>query len=295
MRWPLSLWVVSACSIPDSAFAPSTDAEVPVDVPANVDFIVNVPSLMVKEGETGKFTVALAADPAGVIRVDVTSTNPAAIPVAPAAIDFTPTNWSRPVDVTLAPPIDVNDVVETATISLAATGLKTATVGAATIDSTVIATAGWPATPPFTAIATIGGGSLVAFQMTIPQTTNLEKFGVYVPAGTGFYRMALYTNVNAAPNALVAQIATRQPIANGRNEFLLNPVVPIDTGASSLFWLVIRTSADTAIAKSPTITGRSCVRNTDITNIDDPWPASFGAASCSTSLLMNLWITTYHQ
>lgn len=286
---------VGACAIPDSSFSPTIDAEVPADVSANGDFIVNVPSVAITEGEAGTFKVSLAAAPTAVVRVEVASTNPAAIPVSPSSIDFTPTNFSTPVAVSMSPPIDTNDVVESATISLSAAGLKTATVSAATIDPTVIATAGWPASPPFTSIATIGGGSLVAFQVTIPQTTNLDKFAVYIPAGTGFYRMALYTNVNAAPNALVAQIAARTAIVNGANVFQLNPVVPIDTGTSNLFWLVVRTSADTAIAKSPMVSGMSCVRNTDITNIDDPWPTTFGASSCSSSLLMNLWITTYHQ
>jgi hypothetical protein len=243
----------------------------------------------------GMFTVHLAAQPSSVVTATISETS-SAVTVDPTSFDFTPTNWNDPVPVTVTPAIDSNDVAEMSTVSIEATGLLAGTISVKTLDPTVTGTPGWPPVPvPFTSTSNIGAGSVVAYQVSITANTNLDKFGVFVPAATGFYRMALYRDQGNMPNVLVAQIAAKVPFVNGENVFDVVPDAPIDTSSTQLFWIAIRTSAGAAISYSTSAMGRTCVRAQDIPNIDDGWPATFGTANCGDDFLMNLWTTTYHQ
>lgn len=299
MRALLLTLSLAACSIPDQTFGPSQDAngaaDATIDSLSSGGFIVNKQTLMITEGTSGTFTVSLARQPQSVVPTTISTTS-AAVVATPASLDFTTTNWDQPVEVTVTPMIDKNDIAESSTVSIEGLGVAASSVGVKTLDPTVLGTAGWPPIPSaFTSTASVGGGSVVAYQVTISANTNLDRFGVFIPAGSGFYRMALYRDQANSPGALVAEIAARTPISNGENVFDVNPDVLVNTSTTMLFWIVIRTSASTAISYSTSAMGRTCVRQLDITNIDDAWPASFGASGCNNDFLMNLWITTYHQ
>lgn len=297
MKRLVALVLVAGCSIPDQTFHPSADAaldDAAIDMASASDFVIDKPMLMITEGTSDSFHVQLGAAPPGVVSATVRSTSNA-VTVDPTTIDFTPSSWNQPVTVTVSPAIDTNDVAEMSTVSVEASGLLAGTIGVKTLDPTVVATYGWPATPAFTSNTPIGGGSVVAYQITIPASTTLDKFGVHVPAGTGYFRMALYRDNANVPGALVAEIAARAPLVNGENVFDVTPDVPIDAGTTQLFWIALRTSANGAVSSSPTINGRTCSRDVDISNIDSGWPTTFGAATCTDYFLENLWIATYHQ
>lgn len=288
MRW-FALLVMCACTISDQRFAPTGDAT--GDGPSGQGFVIDKEMLTITEGQTGTFTVSLRHAPDHVVSARIISTS-TAIDLTPTTIDFTPTNFDEPVEVAVAPRVDSNDIAETSTLSVESTGIPAGTLEVMTVDPTVIGTAGWPP-PAFTATQEIAAGSLVAYQVTISANTNLDKFGVYIPAATGFFRMALYRDQANMPSVLVAQIGAGVALTNGDNTFDLVPDVPIDTSTTQRYWIAIRTSPANSIAYSDTTMGNLCVRQQDISNIGDPWPATFGAANCLTDYLLNLWIKTY--
>ena len=291
MRHFALLLVFAACSVPDQQFHATVDARSLDAAPSG--FVVDKVLLMVTEGEMGTFTVHLASAPSAVVSASVSATS-AAVKVAPDSIDFTPQNWDQPVQVTVSPLFDTNDVSEMSTVSIESPGLAAGTVSVKTLDPTIVGTPGWPPTPqPFTSTASIGAGSIVAYQVSIPVDASLDKFGVYIPAATGAYRMALYRDQSNAPGALVAQIPAKVNLVNGENVFDVMPDTAIATSTTQLFWITIRTSAGAAISYSTSAMGRTCVRAQDIPNIDDAWPTTFGVANCGDDYLMNLWIATY--
>jgi len=177
-------------------------------------------------------------------------------------------------------------------ITVRGAGAPAVAVMASVIDSTVLAQYGFPAPPAFTANASLAKGSVIAYRVPVPITTNLDSFGVFIPAGAGDYRMALYADFNNAPGALVAEMPVRQAIVAGPNigNISPDPVIPLGT-----YWIAIRVAQTTAVSQSPTVTGAQCFTNLTIPAIDSPWPSPFGAASCQSDNLMNLWINTYHQ
>ena len=261
-------------------------------------FVVTSTSLTVAEGSTGTFKVSLKYDPSTTQVVTIADTNATSLPISPTTINFTggaAGNWATPVTVTLAPPVDSNAVGETATFTIHGAGAADVAVAGTVMDSTVVAQYGWPAPPAFTSSTVITAGGVLAYKITIPASTNLDSFGVYVPAATGYGRMALYADNAGSPGALLANVAASIALVNGANVFDITPDVAISTSTSQTFWVALRMSASASVSQSSTLTGTVCFRNSNITNIDDPWPSTFGAASCSTDYLLNLWINTYHQ
>lgn len=268
-----------------------------VDVPVSVSdddtqrFVVSVTALGVAEGTTKTFDVSLAYDPGTTVTGSVASSNAAALPATPASLSFTSASYATPVRVTVAPPVDSNNVSETATITMSGCGAPVAaTVAATAADATVLHQFGWPM--PFTESGSIPSGTVVAYRVSVSATSNLDSFGLYVPIASGDYRMALYAN-NGAPTTLVAQMPVRRALANGVNtaDITPDPVIPAGT-----YWLVLRVGQSTAVGYSPAgVTALQCIRNIDLPNLDDPWPSNFGAASCTTDRVLNLWTNNYAQ
>src|SRR3569623_537278 len=261
-------------------------------------FVVTSTSLTVAEGSTGTFKVSLKYDPSTTQVVTIADTNATSLPISPTTINFTggaAGNWAPPITVTLAPPVDSNAVGETATFTIHGAVAADVAVAGTVMDSTVVAQYGWPAPLAFTSSTVITAGGVLAYKITIPASTNLDSFGVYVPAATGYGRMALYADNAGSPGALLANVAASIALVNGANVFDITPDVAISTSPSQTFWVALRMSASASVSQSSTLTGTVCFRNSNITNIDDPWPSTFGAASCSTDYLLNLWINTYHQ
>lgn len=160
-------------------------------------------------------------------------------------------------------------------------------------DAPVLKSFGWPP-PPFSSSTLFAQGSVTAYKITLDAaTTQLDAFGVYTPAGAGYYRMALYRDAGNAPGALVAQMAAPVVLQNGANRFDLLPDAAVDTTLGLTYWIALRLSQNTALAYSTTSTGTQCFRSQDVPNINDPWPTSFGAATCQSDYLVNLWVELY--
>lgn len=300
MRAHVILLALVGCSIPDTQFHASNDApmqdaiDAPPDMAMTGAFVVDKNMMMITEGTDGTFTVHLAQQPESVVTAMVTETSPA-VSVTPTSFDFTPTNWNEPVEITVTPMIDTNDVAEMSTVSIEATGLPAGTVSIKTLDPTVVATIGWPPTPTaFSGTSNFVAGGLAAFKITITADATLDKLGVFIPAASGFYRMALYSDLGDTPDVLVAQFG-KSAMVNGANVFDLIPDAPISTATTQSFWIVIRTTTTVGISSSPTAMGRLCARQQSIPNIDDAWPSPFGQANCGDAALRNVWIETYHQ
>jgi hypothetical protein len=212
------------------------------------------------------------------------------LPLDKPTITFTSASFAAPVSVRVSPPIDSNATSEMTTITASGAGASTpSTLTVTTTDSTVIKQYGFPT--PFTASASLGLGEMIAYKITTDASTTLDSFGVYIPAGSGDFRMAIYADGVNAPGALVASMPVRQAIGNGINTGNIADVsLPIGT-----YWIAFRAAQTTAVGFSTVGTGAECVAVLNISNLDTPWPLSFGSANCSTDNFMNFFITTYHQ
>lgn len=255
-------------------------------------FVLTATSLSVPEGANKTFDVSLAYEPAGTVSCTVVSSNAAALPVMPGSLSFTAASYATPVRVTVSAPADSNNVSESSDIKVTGCGAPVpATVMAAVADGTMLHQFGWPM--PFTATTSIPQGMVVAYKVSVAVTSSLDSFGIWVPAAAGDFRMALYANSNNAPGGLVAQMPVRRPLVNGSNTADITPDPTIPVGD---YWLVLRVGQSTAVGYSgPNVTGLQCVRNFDLPSLDDPWPANFGASSCTTDRLLNLWTNNFSQ
>lgn len=269
-----------------------------LDVPVSVTdtdtqrFIVSETALSIAEGTTKTFDVSLAYDPGTTVTGTVVSSNPTSLPVSAANLSFNSTTYGTPVRITVAPPVDTNNVAETATITVSGCGAATpATVAATAMELTQLVQYGWPT--PFQATTAIAAGTVIAYRVSVATTSRLDSFGIFVPAAAGDFRMALYANVGTLPTNLVAEIPVRRALVNGVNTVDITPDPLINAGD---YWLVLRVGQQTAVGYSPAdVTGPRCIRQVDIPNLDDAWPSSFGTANCGTGRLLNLWINNYFQ
>lgn len=268
--------------------------EVDVDV-TDIDIqelLVTPTTLTIPEGMQGSFTVALRYQPPSTVTAMIANTNPTSLPVSATMLTFTTTNYATPQTVMVSPPVDTNDVSETGTITISGAGAPQArTVMAMVNDATDIDVWGWPM--PFPSTTSVGAGFAIGYRVDVGAVANLDSFHTYVPTATGSFRMALYTDNGNLPGTLVAEMPAGQVLVNGVNNGLIlaDPVL-----MNPSYFLVIRFSQDVNIGYAPAgVTGRQCYRNVTIPNIADPWPANFGASTCATDRLMNMWITTYHQ
>lgn len=248
--------------------------------------------LTIPEGTTRTFTVALAFQPIAAVHVTLTSTSSTAVPVSPATLDFSTTNWQTPQTVTLSPPTDTNNVSEPATISVTATGIPTATLMVTVMDTTQINNYGYPAPPAFSGSFAMQQGQVIAYKVTVPGST-LDTMSVYVPTAAADFRMALYADNGNTPGALVSAAQfLRRTLVNGANTVDIADV-PLSAGS---YWIALRVSGPTGLsAGDATQIGARCTRTFNINSLDDAWPVSFGTADCVNTNLFNFWITTYHQ
>lgn len=260
---------------------------------ADVDqqlIVLSTAALAVPEGTSRTFDVSLTYDPGGPVTVNLANTNPTALPIDRSSIAFTSANFSTPVHVTVSPPVDTNASSESATITASGAGAPAAaTLTATTSDATVIKTYGFPT--PFTGTISVAMDQVIAYKITVDATTNLDSFGVFIPAGTGDFSMALYNDALDQPGARVGFMPVKQAIVNGINTANVPDVnIPLGT-----YWLAFRAAQVTAVGFSTVGVGRFCVRNVEIP-IDSVWPdANFGSVTCSTDHFMNFFINTYHQ
>ena len=253
---------------------------------------LSVATLNVDEGKTGTFTVRLAYDPGTTTTLAVATTNSTSLPVDKTALTFTggaAGTWATPQTVTVAPPIDSNNLSETATITVSGGGAPPATIAATAVDATVVKAYGYPT--PFGGAASIALGQMIAIKITTDATTTLDSFGVYIPSGSGDFRMAVYADGVNAPGSLVAQMPVRQAISGQTNIGNITDVaLPIGT-----YWIAFRAAQTTAVGLNTAITGPTCVAVLNLSNLDTAWPTAFGSANCQQAGLLNFFINTYHQ
>lgn len=294
----------------DAGVQPSADADAQAEADAGAQLdagssrlVVSPMTISVSEGTTKTMNVLLGADPGHQLVVNIVSSNPAALPISPDSITFTAGsegNWKLPIQVTASPPIDSNNVSETATITVSAPGIASdVDVAAVVQDTTTIAQFGWPAPPRFTDGWGISENFIVAYQITIDVDTTLDSFGVFnrLAVRDSLYRMALYRDANGRPGAIVAQMAAPVLLEVGPNIFDLTPDIAIDTidtTAGKRFWLAVESSQGINGAASPTETTASC--SMGVANVTDPFPVAFDPSRCTTGVAsFNVWINTYHQ
>lgn len=270
------------------------------DVPVNVadddqqKLVVSATMINIAEGAQGGFDVSLAYDPGTTVTASIASDDlVGALPFSPTTLTFTTSDYAQPHHVTVSPPVDANNTGETANFTISGAGAATpATVKAAIVDATHIDTWGWPTMFPSSIL--INAGLVVAYRVDVAAMGGtVSAFHTYVPTATGQFRMALYTDAAGVPGTLVAEMGAGKVLTNGANDGPIPTSPPI---SDSSYFLVIRFSQNVNVGYAATgVTGRQCVRNFQLPAITDPWPSSFGAASCTTDRLINMSFTTYHQ
>jgi hypothetical protein len=194
--------------------------------------------------------------------------------------------------VTVSPKIDTNDMSETATITVSGAGATNSpTVAATAMDRTVVENWG-PSTPFTPGSFGIPAGFVVAYQINVGSVATLQAFSTFLASAAGQYRMALYTNVANAPGVLVGEMTLPRVAMNGVNTTTL-PSGPVLNQPA--YWVAIRFSQTNSVGQSSSTSGSQCIRDANIPDITSSWPANFGSSTCTSDLLLNLWITTYHQ
>jgi len=259
------------------------------------DIIVSASTLTIPEGAPGSFDVTLRYEPLTTVTAMVQSSNGTALPVTPATLTFTVTDYATPHTVTINPPVDTNAVAETSTITVSGAGAAQAkTVMATVTDGTVVQTWGWPAQFPGT--YQIPAGFVFAYRLDVGAVANLTTFHAIIPAAAGTFKMALYTDAGNVPGTLVpnAEMLLPKVLTNGVNTS--DPLATPPVLDAPVYWLAIRFSQMNAIGYAGVgQTGRQCRRNVNIPDITSSWPVNFLSATCATDNLFNIWITTYHQ
>jgi hypothetical protein len=277
------------------------DVTAPVSV-TDVDrqaIVLSTTALNIPEGTSGTFSAKLGFDPGTTVTLTVADTNPTSLPIDKTQLTFTGGaggTWATPQVITVSPPIDTNNVSETATITLSGGGAAAQALTATVMDTTVVTTYGWPAPPPFQGAVSLRVSSVNAYKVHIA-SSMLDTYGIYVPAAAGDFRMALYADNGNQPGTLVgvqtAQFAART-LVNGVNIVDI-PDVAIADGD---YWIAMRFSATTnvaATATTPPTLGRRCAADFDIVGLANNWPVNFGTSTCADFNLLNIWVTTYHQ
>ncbi len=252
--------------------------------------VLSPSSQSINEGSSSTFAVSLAFDPGGSVSVGLASSSPA-ITLGQASASFSSSNYSTPVQVTLNAPVDSNTTSETSTITATGAGAPAATITATVNDLTVLAAYGWPTY--LGQSGTYFSGAVTAYKIHVDVATTLDKLGVYAGSAGGDLRIALYKDGGNIPGTLEVDSGARASISKtGANEIDIvdHPL------AAGYYWIAFRVDPQASLGTgNASQTGQVCGRNVDLPNLDDPWPTTFGAATCTTASLTNIYALTYHQ
>lgn len=287
LAFTLALPLGAGCEPPDRPIDDEPDAGVELQ-----EILVAPATLDMPEGSTGRFEVTLRYDPRATVTVEIWPIAPLA--VAPAVLTFTSADYAVPHVVTATLPIDTNTTSETSTITISGAGAARAgTVAVRSIDNTQIDLWGWPPKPPFRSVILMATDFAVAYRIDVDIAGDVDAFHAYVPAGSGGYSMALYTDHEDRPGALVAELPAGR-LHDGTND------APIADGPrldQPTYFLAIRFATDIVIPyAAPGTTGWRCIRDFSIPPaLLAPWPASFDATECGTDRAIHVWLTTRHQ
>ena len=251
--------------------------------------VLTATTLSIPEAGSNSVGVSLAYDPGTNVAVNVSSDNQSVLPAFPAILQFNPANYAVPKTVAAYSGQDRNGIDETATITLVEPLTSATATFFATIDDMVAREAyGWPTL--FDNIYTpMNAGPVIAFQITVTQPGLLDTLGLFLSTGSYISRIALYHDSGGTPGALVSGADTRLGQVVGHNFAIINPVAL----SSGSYWIALRVSGSTLVNESGgSATTSVCVRNVEIPDIQTPFPATFGAATCQTGYAYNVYIDT---
>jgi hypothetical protein len=202
------------------------------------------------EATATSFTVRLSQQPSGDTAVSVVSSDPLVAAVTPSSLTFTPANWDTPQTVAVAAPQDADASDNTASISLAATGLTTRLVAVAVVDDDVQAITATPSPLMITEGATGALAVRLAFRpaanVAVTASSLDPAVATVTPASLTFtpanyatpqtVTVAGVEDANAAPGtgairleATAAALATDVPVTVTDND-----VLAIESSVSAL-------------------------------------------------------------
>ncbi|MFN0249272.1 MAG: beta strand repeat-containing protein [Kofleriaceae bacterium] len=140
----LVVLAAGACKLKDTRFQPgdSDDAGVGdggIDAPdappsGPPELMVSAMDVIVTEGQTQPFTVALTAPPSSAMLVNIELSDDLKVGAAPAALLFTPTDWSAPQTVTLTGKSDADISDETLSVTVRSPSITTPVTIGVTVD-----------------------------------------------------------------------------------------------------------------------------------------------------------------
>lgn len=268
-----------------------------VDLPVAVtdddvqSVIVSPTSLAFGEGTSTSLMVKLAFQPSTPTTTVTMSSNNLDVTL-PSSVGFTSATWNTFQTVTVAAATDPDTATDVATLTLANSEAPTpTTVPVSVSDPTIVTNLGWPTA--FASANTINQGTVMAYRVTVPTTTTLDKFGLIAAAAGGDFKMALYADAGNIPGALEYQVSARQTIsaAGAREVDIVDGTISAGT-----HWVAIRVSPSASISNSgAAMTETRCLRTVTIPSLDDPWPATFGTANCAVAAIYNLYFVTYRN
>ncbi|QBB69716.1 CSLREA domain-containing protein [Pseudolysobacter antarcticus] len=133
---------------------------------------------------------------------------------------------------------------------------------------------GWPTPPVFTDTTSVIGHFVIAYPITIPHATTLDKFGIYVSAAGGFVQLALYTDNANQPGTLVAGTNAAFALNSGNNRV---DIADVALAVGGTYWIAVRFAFNTTVSYGTgSQSANQCIRDAQITSIDDSWPTAFG-------------------
>lgn len=154
-------------------------------------------------------------------------------------------------------------------------------------DTTVVSQLGWPTA--FSIAEVAPADQIRAYRITVPAGQTLDKLGLIAGVAGGDFSLALYTEAATVPGTLVASTVRTTLSAAGRRDVELADA-PIAAGT---YYVAMRAEPSVSLLRSSSATARLCTRT--LTNLATAWPASFGAATCSTTTPVNLFAITFSQ
>ncbi len=165
--------------------------------------LVSAQTLTVLEGASATFAVQLAYQPAGNVTVTLSSSNTAATTTSPATLTFTPANYAAPQTVTVNAPQDANTVSENTTITVASTGLASATVAVSVTDDDVLNIALTP-----TSLSVTEGGTPGTFTVALTQQPTANVTVSLTSSNTAAATISPATLTFTTANYATAQTVT---------------------------------------------------------------------------------------
>jgi len=263
------------------------DVEIDVVDDDHQQIILGMTNVVIPEGEQIAIPVSLAYDPGAPVTLEISSDNPTAIGPQPTMVTFTSATYATPVNVVIGAVRDRNAIDESAAITFYQPLTTTmATLTASIDDNYARAGYGWPVY--LDDVTLVAPGPVVAYKVTGVVPGQLDTLGIVAASWNYPWRMAVYRDSAGVPGALVADTG---PV--GPSEFSSFVVInPINLTAGD-YWIALRVEGQTWMHQSTgPETTTACTATTEIPDIQTPYPATFGAATCATVLAQNVWIDT---